>query len=257
MASSAPGKPGTGTGTGHILPHYDHDGLLTVTAFEGAITTSLLPFDTADLAFSFRIVFRPRHPRLANAPGKPPMHFHVHQDEYLRVLRGALVLEMDYGGERVVRPRDGDVVVPRGEHHRLYTLPPPTGGGGEEEEGDDVEEVEVLLWGEQTESAQKLDLIFFENWYAYQEKVVVGGEGVSLLQVLIMFDAAGTYLSLPRWVPFRVPLAKIMGVVGGRWIGSLMGYQPYYEDWTTDWDLACETMETSWFWRRFAVRKRT
>jgi hypothetical protein len=48
-----------------------------------------------------------------------------------------------------------------------------------------------------------------------------------------------------------------MGVVGGRWIGSLMGYQPYYEDWTTDWDLACEVMETSWFWRRFAVRKRT
>ena len=45
-----------------------------------------------------------------------------------------------------------------------------------------------------------------------------------------------------------------MGVVIGRWLGGLLGYQPFYRKWTTDWDLACSKMETSIFQRRFADR---
>ena len=68
-----------------------------------------------------------------------------------------------------------------------------------------------------------------------------------------MFDAAGTYLSFPWWVPFGQTISMIMGVVLGRWIGSgLLGYQPFYRKWTSDWDFACRQMSASVFQRRFA-----
>ncbi len=84
---------------------------------------------------------------------------------------------MDYGNEIILRPEDGEFTFPRGRHHRLYTCPS-DGPDGQHEE------VRVLLSGEQTESAHKLDFVFFENWYAYQERIVSGGERVDLVQVL-------------------------------------------------------------------------
>lgn len=69
-----------------------------------------------------------------------------------------------------------------------------------------------------------------------------------------MFDAGDTYPSLPRWVPFRTTVGVILGVVLGRWIGGLLGYQPFFPEWTSDWQLACNRMERNWTQRRFAVR---
>lgn len=69
-----------------------------------------------------------------------------------------------------------------------------------------------------------------------------------------MFDAGGSYLSLPTWIPFSRTVARALGIVVGRWIGGLLGYQPFHKKWTTDWDLACRKMETSIFSRRFAER---
>ena len=69
-----------------------------------------------------------------------------------------------------------------------------------------------------------------------------------------MFDAGGTYLSLPPWLPFGQWISIMLGVVIGRWIGGLLGYQPFYRKWTSDWELACQKMEASPFQRRFAVR---
>lgn len=69
-----------------------------------------------------------------------------------------------------------------------------------------------------------------------------------------MFDAGASYLSLPWWVPFGKTLSRGTGIVVGRWIGGLLGYQPYYRKWTTDWDTACSRMEQSIFQRRFADR---
>jgi hypothetical protein len=69
-----------------------------------------------------------------------------------------------------------------------------------------------------------------------------------------MFDAGGTYLSLPPWIPFGQTISISLGVVLGRWIGGLLGYQPFYRKWTSDWELACQKMEASVFQRRFAVR---
>jgi hypothetical protein len=71
-----------------------------------------------------------------------------------------------------------------------------------------------------------------------------------------MFDAGGSYLSLPTWIPFSRTLARALGIVMGRWVGSLLGYQPYYRRWSTDWGLACERMRSSIFQRRFAVEEK-
>ena len=70
-----------------------------------------------------------------------------------------------------------------------------------------------------------------------------------------MFDAGGSYLCPPWWVPFGRTLSRVVGVVLGRWVGGMMGYQPFYKKWTGDWEVACGKMETSVFQRRFARRK--
>ena len=66
-----------------------------------------------------------------------------------------------------------------------------------------------------------------------------------------MFDAGDTYLSLPWWVPFRISIALFLGIVVGRWIGGLLGYAPYYPEWTTNWVGACDQMDRIWTQRRF------
>lgn len=71
------------------------------------------------------------------------------------------------------------------------------------------------------------------------------------------FDAGGTYVSFPWWVPFGQTVSQVLGVVVGRWIGGMLGYQPFYPKWTTDWDLACQKMATSVFQRRFANKNKT
>lgn len=71
-----------------------------------------------------------------------------------------------------------------------------------------------------------------------------------------MFDAGGSYLSLPTWIPFSRRIAQGLGVVMGRWIGALLGYQPYYRKWSGNWQLACERMRGSLFQRRFADREK-
>ena len=65
-------------------------------------------------------------------------------------------------------------------------------------------------------------------------------------------DAGDVYLRLPRWVPFRQMVSIFLGIVVGRWIGGLLGYQPYYPEWTTDWDAACALMSKHWTQRGFA-----
>jgi hypothetical protein len=70
------------------------------------------------------------------------------------------------------------------------------------------------------------------------------------------FDAGGTYVSFPWWVPFGQTVSQTLGVVVGRWVGGMLGYQPFYRKWTTDWELACQKMETSLFQRRFSDKKK-
>jgi hypothetical protein len=68
-----------------------------------------------------------------------------------------------------------------------------------------------------------------------------------------MFDAGGSCLALPSFIPFNMAISRVMGVVIGRWLGGILGYQPYYKEWSTDWETARKRMQTSPIQRRFAV----
>lgn len=72
-----------------------------------------------------------------------------------------------------------------------------------------------------------------------------------------MFDAGGTYAAPPAWLPFGHTFSKLAGVVIGRWLGGLLGYQPFYRKYSSDWELACEEMGSSIFQKRFADRSKT
>ncbi|KAI0841516.1 hypothetical protein F5Y06DRAFT_259689 [Hypoxylon sp. FL0890] len=95
------------------------------------------------------------------------------------------------------------------------------------------------------------------NWYKYQDDIVMNKKKLSLIQPRSMFDAGGSYLAFPRWVPFGKHLPRITFIVLGRWLGGLLGYQPHYRQWSTNWKLACDKMETSIFQKRFADRLNT
>lgn len=212
------------------------------------MVTRVLPDANADNTreFHFEVVIRPDHPRLRGLP-KQPVHFHPYQEEYLTVVQGALGVEIE-GVESVLRPGDGEFVIRRGVNHRLCF---PSGDGAS------AEPIRFYISAERTAIPFALDLTFFENWYGYQEEVVVHGKKLDMIQVLCMWDAGDAYLTLPWWVPFGSSVSIAMGVVIGRWIGGLLGYQPFYKCWTTDWNLACAKMETSVFQRRFADRVKT
>ncbi|ROV92179.1 hypothetical protein VMCG_09283 [Cytospora schulzeri] len=230
----------------------DSDGRLVITAFEGAISVRILA-PPKDRAFVFEVVFRLDHPRLvALASQKPPLHFHPSQEEYMEVLEGRLCVEVD-GQTRVLTREDGELCVLPWSHHRLY---PPQIDSSETVTGG--QRTVFLLSGSEADQLFKLDLVFFENWYAYQDDVIVGGNRANLFQVLSMFDAGGSYLSFPPWVPFGKYLSIALGIFVGRWMGSVLGYQPFYREWTTagDWEAACHKMESSFFQRRFAKQRK-
>ncbi|KGO64140.1 hypothetical protein PITC_087260 [Penicillium italicum] len=141
------------------------------------------------------------------------------------------------------------VVIKPFKDHRLYPL-----SLDRQEDGNTV--VKFLLSGEKTDSVFELGPVFFENWYRYQDDVDVNGAKIDLIQLFSTFDAGGSYISLPWWVPFGQTVSRTMALVVGRWVGGLLGYQPFYRKWTSDWDMACQKMESSFFQRRFADRSK-
>ncbi|KAK0615333.1 hypothetical protein B0T17DRAFT_541631 [Bombardia bombarda] len=223
---------------------------LLINAFDGAIQVHRPPpqHRRPGRAFDFDVSFRLDHPHLITLASakKPPMHFHPHQEEYIQVLEGALGVEIEGDREYILTPADGELVVHPWANHRLYPLAKGSGNY-----------TRFLLSGEATAEAFRIDTVFFQNWYAYQDEVVLGRRKMDLLQVMNMFDAGGSYLTFPRWVPFRSWLSQLTGIVVGRWLGGILGYQPFHRKWTGDWQLACEKMETSIFLRRFAGREKT
>lgn len=50
-------------------------------------------------------------------------------------------------------------------------------------------------------------------------------------------------------MPFRRFIGYWGSVVLGRWIGGLLGYKPFFKEYTTDWDYAVAKMKGSWFQR--------
>ncbi|KAK8063019.1 hypothetical protein PG997_015116, partial [Apiospora hydei] len=240
-------------------------------------------------AFAFEVTCQLDHPALvailADPGKKPPRHFHPRQAEYIQVLQGRAVVEVEGHDDASAAARhrvlllagtDGgkseeeggdDFCIPAGAHHTWYPSAARVEDNDEDDGGREVGDgggssrrrnmrmTRVVVSGEATPELFRLDWAFFENWYGYQDLCFQKGCAPDLIQVMCMFDAGGSYLSLPSWVPFGRTVAKAVGVALGRWLGGLLGYQPYYREWTTDWQVACDKMETCWFYRRLADRR--
>jgi hypothetical protein len=106
---------------------------------------------------------------------KPPMHFHANQDEYIQGMEGKIALEIE-GKEVVFGPGDPEFSIPAWEDHRSYPLEP------ERQQG--CKTVKFLLSGEKTREVFKLNTLFFENWYKYQDELISTGGKVDMIQVL-------------------------------------------------------------------------
>ncbi|KAF2014437.1 hypothetical protein BU24DRAFT_481897 [Aaosphaeria arxii CBS 175.79] len=215
-----------------------------VVAFDGAITARVHPDPShPNRAFSLEVLFHLTHNHLLKLGSqKPPLHFHPYQDEYIQVIEGRLYVEID-GVETLLTPTHGEVTVKAWSNHRLYP-PPPTADG---------EKCKFILSGADTPHAFRLDNVFFSNWYGYQNDVFLNGKKYDLIQLLSMFDAGSSYLSWPWWIPFGRYGSMAFSIVVGRWVGGLLGYQPFYREWSVDWESACARMRQSMFQRRFAV----
>ncbi|KAM3467264.1 hypothetical protein MY5147_006221 [Beauveria neobassiana] len=205
-----------------VMRYSDDDAVVTVLG--GAIAGRLLNHPDRSFALEVSIDLERGNGLLEQ---KPPLHFHA-QEEYIEAIQGSIGLEID-GREIVLTPKDGRYAIMPYADHRAYPMLL-----DQQEPGTSV--VKFLLSGEKTDA------------------IVMHGEELSFLQLFSTFDAGGTYVSLPNWIPFGQTLSVCAGVVIGRWIGGMLGYQPFYRKWTTDWDLACTKMEASFFQRRFADR---
>jgi len=215
-----------------------------VNKFEGAfIVTKHTPPEGRNIHFHVQI--DPNHSRLLElqrSGKKPPTHFHPRQWEYFKVERGALTVEIN-GVPHEFTKADGEYALKPGPHHCLYATPGQPDGAV----------TEFWLGATPSGVASELDQAFFENWYGYQEDILLRGVKPDPIQVLSMFDAGDSYLSPPAWVPFRHTIGWLAGVVVGRYIGGLLGYAPFYPEWTTDWPAACSKMGGHWTQRKFAV----
>lgn len=126
-------------------------------------------------AFLFRVTFHLHHPRLQaiQASGqKPPLHWHPYQTEFFEVLAGSLTVEIE-GEDIELTPASAKLGVRPGLNHRLYPTPNSAGT-----------ELVVLLSATDAGIPFQLDLAFFENWYAYQDEILVHGGAVDIIQVM-------------------------------------------------------------------------
>ncbi|KAK6074301.1 hypothetical protein SCUP234_08351 [Seiridium cupressi] len=210
-----------------------------ITVLDGAVSTRVIHHPERSFAF---------HVTLDLVKGrdffkqKPPLHFHANQDEYIQAVEGTTVLEIE-GRQILLSSDDPEYRIPAWTDHRTYPL---------DSELRENTVSKFLLSGEKTYELFQLNTLFFENWYKYQDEMVSSGRNIDLVQVLSTFDAGGTYIAFPWWVPFGQRVSQIIGIVVGRWIGGLLGYQPFYRKYSTNWDLACREMKSSIFQTRFA-----
>ena len=158
------------------------DNCLYPLRFDGAISTRVIP--RPHCAFAFEVTIQNGHPHMiALRAQRPPAHFHPFQTEYIEVLEGRLGLEIE-GWDRILGPKDGQVKVEPWTNHRMYPPRPlvqrEIKTNSENQEG----VTKFLLSGDETEELFRLDTVFFQNWYGYQDEVVMGGGCMDLIQVL-------------------------------------------------------------------------
>ncbi|EAW11666.1 uncharacterized protein ACLA_093650 [Aspergillus clavatus NRRL 1] len=229
-----------------FVPYHSSAGQATIVKFGGLLTTEFLE-PPPGRCFLFRQTYRhtvegpiPENLRkLINSPHKPkgpPPHFHQFQTEYFRVETGVLGIEVD-GVLRRITPEDGEISVKAGSVHRFFIHP------------DSPESMTVYLSASDSGNDYQLDRIFFENWYGYWHDALLHDGGIDWIQFLAIQDGGDAYTPAPAWVPFRRQVGYWTCVIVGRWIGGLLGYKPFFREYTTDWDFAVAKMKGSVFQR--------
>ena len=107
---------------------------------------------------------------------KPPMHFHVAQDEYLQAVEGKTAVDIE-GQELIFSPGDPEFTIKAWTNHRSYPIAPALQEPG-------CKTVKFLLSGAKSSKSFSLSPMFFENWYKYQDEIIKTSGRVSLIQVL-------------------------------------------------------------------------
>lgn len=242
---------------------------MSVHRFGGLLTTEFLE-PPPGRCFLFRQTYKqdvngtiPENLRkLINSPHRPkgpPLHFHQFQTEYFRVDSGLMGIEVD-GVKRSVAAEDGEISVKAGSVHQFFIHPSSPG------------DMTVYLSASDSGLDYQLDRVFFENWYGYWHDALLHDGGLNLFQFLAVsvsylrldvtrfIDKYGTltlwfqiqdggdaYTPAPSWVPFRRTLGYWTCVILGRWIGGMLGYKPFFKEYTTDWNYAVAKMRGSFF----------
>ncbi|KAJ5658155.1 uncharacterized protein N7484_001804 [Penicillium longicatenatum] len=188
----------------------------------------------------------------------PPPHFHVHQTERFKVLKGRIGVEINEE-VRILRPGDEVAVCPAGNIHRFFV---DTGDVSLTDQEKKDWDGESILMVNATDSGKDfvLDRIFLENWYGIRVDSFKFGNKIDFIQQCCTFDGGDHYLpfpsNLPNFIskPWSVWIRTFLGywitILVGRWVGGLLGYQPYYREYTTDWELAVAKMSQTWFYRK-------
>ncbi|KAI9928669.1 hypothetical protein ASPWEDRAFT_36435 [Aspergillus wentii DTO 134E9] len=229
-----------------FVPFHNSAGQSKIVKFGGLLTTEFLE-PPPGRCFLFRQTYRhnvegpiPDNLRqLINSPNRPkgpPPHFHQFQTEYFRVETGVMGINVDGQVKRVTK-EDGEVSVKAGSIHNFFIHP------------DSEETMTVYLSASDSGMDYQLDRIFFENWYGYWHDALLHGGGLDWIQFLAIQDGGDAYTPAPAWVPFRRQVGYWTCVIVGRWIGGLLGYKPFFREYTTDWDFAVAKMKGSFFQR--------
>ncbi|KAJ4993961.1 hypothetical protein SVAN01_00438 [Stagonosporopsis vannaccii] len=229
-----------------FVPYHSSAGQSTIVNFGGLLTTEFLE-PPPGRCFLFRQTYRhnvegpiPENlKKLIDSPQRPkgpPPHFHQFQTEYFRVESGIMGISVD-GKQKVVTAEDGEVSVKAGSIHNFFIHP------------SSPEKMTVYLSASDSGMDYQLDRIFFENWYGYWHDALLHGGGLDWIQFLAIQDGGDAYTPAPAWVPFRRQVGYWTCVVVGRWIGGLLGYKPFFREYTTDWDFAVAKMKGSYFQR--------
>ncbi|KAL7622425.1 hypothetical protein AAE478_007930 [Parahypoxylon ruwenzoriense] len=235
-----------------LIPYHVSAGSNPITKFGGMLITEFLE-PPPGRSFCFRQRYRwqlppelkdsPKAARMhetLNHPSGPPAHFHPYQNEWYRVESGRMCVEID-GKLKILTPEDGEVFGRAGTIHRFFISP------------DSTEDMVAIISGSDPGLGYQLDRVFFENWYGLWHDYLVYEDGrIDLIQLLCTYDAGESYLPGPAFLPhsLRKFTGYWTGVILGRWIGGMLGYKPFFKEYTTDWDFAVAKMQNSFFTRR-------
>ena len=146
----------------------------------------------------------------------PPLHHHMYQVEYFRIVSGKGLFHLS--GKQITVEKDKVITIPVGAYHRF-------------ENGSTTEPLVVDITLTPPERAKEER--FFRNFFGYLEDCRKAKMEPSLFQLLRFLHAVDGPLALPVpapvWVRHWIDWAFMM--VGGVMIGEwLLGYQESYKE---------------------------